>query len=124
MEVPKSLRIWYVIHFFADILFAIPLFIFPEYTLSLLGFTTIDVVTARLVAAALIGIGTASLLQRNNKIESFQSTLTIKVIWSVTAILGLIISILTNKAPMLTWLIVLIFVIFSGTWIYYKIKLK
>jgi hypothetical protein len=55
--VPPSARTWFVIHFVADVLFAVPLFFFPETTLSLLGWTDVDPAATRLVAAALFGIG-------------------------------------------------------------------
>jgi len=63
--VPKSLRVWFVIHFVADLLFALPLFFAPVFTLKLFGWETVDPATSRLVAAALFGIGIESLLGRN-----------------------------------------------------------
>src|SRR2546426_5283160 len=40
--VPSSLRTWFVIHFLADVLFALPLFLAPRWTLSLLGWPAVD----------------------------------------------------------------------------------
>ena len=91
-QVPASLRIWFTIHFIVDYLFAIPLFIVPAWFLSFFGFTVIDPVTARLVAAALMGIGGISLLSRKESINVYNSLLKLKIIWSVSAIAGLLLS--------------------------------
>ena len=64
-NVPRNLRRWFVIHFVADILFAIPLLLIPETILPFFGWTVVDPITSRLVGAALLGIGTESLLGRN-----------------------------------------------------------
>ncbi len=68
-SVPNALRIWFVIHFIADISFALPMFLFPIKFLSLLGWINVDPIAARLVAAALFGIGIESLLGRNATVE-------------------------------------------------------
>ncbi len=116
-EVPKSLRIWFKIHFLADMIFAIPLFIAPVWFLNILGFTIVEPVTARLVAAALLGIGGTSYFTKEK--YSFDILLTLKLIWSSTAVIGLIWSII-DGAPLITWLIVIIFAAFFGVWLYYK----
>ena len=71
--VPKSLRTWFVIHFVLDFIFAIPLILAPRAFLGLLGWTSIDPIAARLVGAALIGIGGESYLGRNAGLESLPS---------------------------------------------------
>ncbi len=122
-HIPKSLRIWFIIHFIVDIIFALPLMIAPEWFLGLLGFITVDPVASRLVGAALIGIGGASLLVRNKGLESFNSLLTLKILWSVSAIIGIIWS-LIEGAPLVMRLVLPVFAIFSAVWIYYKIRLS
>jgi Pyruvate/2-oxoacid:ferredoxin oxidoreductase delta subunit len=47
--IPKGLRTWFIIHFVADYLSGIPLLFAPVWTMSLLGWTTIDPATSRLV---------------------------------------------------------------------------
>ena len=79
--VPEKLRFWFVIHFVIDILFAIPLFIAPEWMLTIFGWHTVDPLTSRLVAAALFGIGIESYLGRNAGIEYFRGMLNLKLIW-------------------------------------------
>ena len=122
-EVPSNLRAWFLIHFFVDIIFAIPLLISPVWFLSLLGWEIIDPFASRLVGAALFGIGGISLLSRNKGLESYQSLLTLKIIWSVSAIIGILLSIIENVHK-IRLIILIMFSIFSAVWIYYKFKLS
>ncbi len=112
----KSLRVWFLIHFVVDIIFAIPLLLFPEWNLGLFGLKTVETVTPRLVGAALIGIGGASYFTKK---KDFSIMLTLKILWSLSAILGLLLA-LYQGAPSLVWVITGIFAGFSGIWIYYK----
>jgi len=116
MKIPKSLRTWFLIHFIIDLIFGIPLLFFPETTLSLFGIKTLETVTPRLVGAALIGIGGTSYFTKK---KDFSIMLTLKIIWSLSAILGLLLA-LCQGAPKLVWLIAGMFAVFSGIWIYYK----
>ena len=61
----------------------------PRITLGVFGWETIDPVTARLVGAALMGIGIESFLGRNAGIESFRGMLTLMLIWSFSAVFGI-----------------------------------
>ncbi len=120
--VPPSLRIWFVIHFVADMAFALPLFFVPRLFLETLGWTEVDPVTTRLVAAALFGIGIQSLLARNETADVFRAMLGLKIIWSMTAVAGLVWSALAG-APLMTWAFVVIFAAFSGVWWTYRLLL-
>lgn len=122
--VPKRLRIWFVIHFVADFVFALPLLFFPAPFLALFGWTTVDPVTTRLVGAALVGIGGESLLGRNADLQSFRTMLRLKILWSQCAVLGFVISLAEGRAPWGTWLFLGIFTVFSGLWISYALKLR
>jgi len=122
-EVPKVLRTWFVIHFWADILFALPLLVAPDAFLRLLGWEMTDPFTARLVGAALIGIGVESLLGRNATAKSFLTMLRLKILWSGTAVLGILASMLQG-APPLGWAIFGIFVAFNGLWTYWYLRLS
>ncbi len=123
--VPKALRTWFVIHFWADILFALPLFVAPVAVLQLVGWQQVDPITARLVAAALFGIGIESLLGRNQDAEGFLPMLNLKVIWSLTASIGIAWSILegAHGRPLFAWLTLGIFVGFHFVWVYWRMRL-
>ena len=125
-DVPKALRWWFVVHFWADILFAIPLFVAPHAVLTLVGWQHIDPITARLVAAALFGIGIESLLGRNADAESFRTMLNLKVIWSATASIGIAWSIAEDAhgRPLFSWLILGVFVVFHALWVFWRLRMR
>lgn len=122
-EVPGALRAWFVVHFIADMLFAIPLLVAPVAFLRLFGWTAVDPVTSRLVGAALVGIGVESLLGRNATRESFRTMLRLKVLWSSSATAGLLASYLEG-GPTATLLFLAIFAAFCALWSTYWIKLR
>jgi hypothetical protein len=122
MPVPPSLRAWFVFHCVVDLLFAVPLFIAPVTTLQLFGWTSIDPLATRLVAAALVGIGVESYLGRGGTREQFRGMLRLKVLWSLTANAGIALSILQGAPPM-AWLFQVIFIGFSTLWITYSVRL-
>ena len=118
-QVSKSLRVWFKIHFIVDFLIAIPLIFFTKWTLGLFGFPLENLVFARLIGAALIGIGGTSYFCK--KKEHFEIMLILKIFWSLAAILALIWGIVETEILSL-WLFLIIFVIFSGVWQYYWFK--
>src|SRR3989338_3000789 len=122
-QVPSSLRTWFAIHFVIDYLFAIPLFIAPAWLLSFFGFTVVDPVTGLLVAAALFAVCCISLLSRTESAGTYKALLKLKIIWSVSAVAGLLLS-LWQGAPVLLWPIALVFGLFCGIWSYYFWKLR
>ena len=124
--VPKALRNWFVVHAVVDLLFGIPLMLMPVFTLELFGWQTMDVISARVVAAALFGIGIESYIGRNAGREGFLGMLNLKIIWSLAVILGVSWSLLNNAqgAPMMGWVLVGVFLAFNFLWIYWRIKLK
>ncbi len=122
-QVPSSLRIWFVIHFIVDMLFAIPLLFFPEFLLPLLGWDVVDPVMSRLVGAALLGIGGESLLGRNASREVFLAMLNLKILWASGAVLGIGMGIAVG-APHLAWGFLVIFAAFLGIWVYYRFKIQ
>ena len=120
--VPQSLRTWFVIHFAADMLFGIPLLIAPEFVMRLFGWQAVDPFTARLVGAALMGIGGESLLGRNAGAETFRELLNLKLIWAGSAIAGMTATMLRGDQPAAGWLFVGIFGMFFGVWGYYRVR--
>ena len=122
--VPRSLRIWFVIHFVVNFTFAVPLLIAPVWLLTLFGFTNPDPFTARLVGAALLGIGGESLLGWEGSEDTFRAMLNLKIIWSLAAIGGIILTLIFNGGPLIAYLILMIFAGFSGLWMYYRFLLR
>ncbi len=125
-EVPQALRKWFLIHFVVDFIFAIPLLITPVFFLSSLGWQIVDPVASRLVAAALFGIGFESLLSYKAPVETYNGMLNLKIIWSLAAITGLILSLLQGSQgrPIALWLLLLVFIFFNALWLYWKIKIS
>lgn len=122
-KVPNNLRTWFIIHFYADMIFGIPLLLFPELIMPMLGWTALDPISTRVVGAALMGIGIESYLGRNASIEVFRAMLNLKVIWSSSAILGISLGLWQGGASA-GWLFLGIFVIFWFVWVYYWRKLR
>jgi hypothetical protein len=122
-EVPSSLRWWFVVHFVADMAAAIPLFIAPREVLGFFGWTEIDPISTRLVAAALFGIGIESLLGRGASAETFRAMLNLKIIWSGAALLGALWSQLQGGPPA-GWGVVAIFAVFHVVWASYRLRLR
>jgi len=120
--VPNSLRTWFVIHFLVDIAIAIHLMVASVFTLKLFGWDTVDPFTARLVAAALFGIGIESYLGRDAGIETYLGMLNLKIIWSLAAIIGLCLSLFQGStgAPAVIWALVLVFAGFNLLWVYWR----
>jgi hypothetical protein len=121
--VPRSLRTWFVVHFWADVLVAVPLFLAPHWTLSLLGWQAVDPLATRLVAAALFGIGIQSLVGRNEDVATFRALLNLKIIWSAAATLGLVWSELEG-GPSLGWAFAAVFAAFNVLWVRYRLLLR
>ena len=124
MAVPHLLRIWFFLHFITDYVFAIPLFLFPAQTLGLLGWSTVDPLATRLVAAALFAIGGISLLARSAEREVYRHLLMLKIIWSSAALLALLHALLTGSASPAIVLAAALFAFFAAVWIYYYAKLR
>ncbi len=125
-NVPNALRKWFVVHFVADMLFAIPLLIAPRLCLGALGWEVVDPFTARLVGAALLGIGGESWLGRNGSVEMFRGMLNLKVIWSAGAVLGILLSIWEAgwQVSIFVWAVLAVFGGFNVLWVYYYRKVS
>lgn len=122
-EIPASLRSWFVIHFVVDMLTGVPMLLFPEAVLPLLGWEPVDPIASRVVGAALMGIGIESWLGRNSSRVVFQAMLNLKVIWSSSAILGIGLG-LWKGGPHAGWLFLGVFVIFWVVWVHFWRKLN
>jgi len=123
ISVPDSLRFWFVVHFVADIIFAIPLLLIPEKVLPLVGWHTVDPIATRLVGAALMGIGIESLLGRNANLEVYRAMLNLKIIWASSAVVAIALG-TAISGILVGWIILIVFAAFLGIWIYYRVKLR
>ncbi|MBN1792232.1 hypothetical protein JW826_00935 [Candidatus Woesearchaeota archaeon] len=124
-RLPKGLRGWFIAHFVIDTVFAIPLLFFPRIFLSALGFTTIDPLAARLVGAALVGIGGASFIMRDKGRDAYESMLSLKLLWSSTAILAAAITLVERSAPLAASVgILLVFAAFFLVWAHYRQRIR
>ncbi|MBU0727999.1 hypothetical protein KKA95_04915 [Patescibacteria group bacterium] len=121
-QVPTSLRIWFTIHFAVDMIFAFPLLFAPEWTLGLFGISMAASLTARLVGAALIGIGGVSLVVRHESADVFHALLTLKILWSLSAMVAILLYI-SEGGPQTSWIILSVFLVFFFIWVYYKNRL-
>ena len=124
-RVPNALKKWFVVHFAADVLFAVPLFLFPHAFLSFLGWQTIDPFATRIVAAALFGIGIESFIGRNADIHTFKNMLNLKIIWSGTTIIGVCLTVFQAKetVPASQWMVLITFIAFHILWVFWRIKI-
>ncbi len=123
--VPNALKKWFVLHFIADITFAIPLFLFPHAFLSFLGWQTIDPFATRIVAAALFGIGIESFLGRQADAHTFKNMLNLKIIWSGATIIGIGLTFLQaqQQVPIVQWIVGLVFFGFHLLWLFWRIRI-
>lgn len=122
--VPHRLRHWFIAHFAASVLFGLPLFFFPGFCLHLFGWTEVDAALSRTVAAAMLAIGTQSMLSRSAGLEVFRALVTLNALWSVTSTIGLVYSVLVGAAPEAAGLFAAGFAIFSVVWIRYRAALR
>ena len=122
-EVPSALRGWFIVHGVVDWIFAVPLFLLPETFLRALGWTVVDPMAARGVAAALVGIGTQSLLSRNATALVCRELLSLKILWSSAATLGFAWTTLST-GPRAGWMFVAIFALFNALWTYWRRRLR
>ncbi len=76
--------------------------------------------TARLVGAALMGIGTESWLSGNARVGEIRQILNLKVIWAFTATLAIAVCILQVVVPTTARLFLFIFSGFLVLWTYYR----
>ena len=122
----NALRKFFVLHFVIDVVSAIPLFLCPTLLLTTLGWQVVDPVAARMVAAALFGIGIESYIGRNSSRDSLIGMLNLKIIWSFSAIIGIGTSMMQNiqQNPLALKIIFITFIAFNLLWVYWRIRLS
>ena len=125
-NVPKSLQHFFIIHFAIDMIFAVPLFLFPTGFLKAFGWDVVDPITARLVAAALFGIGIESLIGKKAGPTSYKQLLNLKIIWSSFAVAAILFSAvqMNSRLPAFAWIVLAIFAAFDALWIYWRVRIN
>jgi hypothetical protein len=118
----RALERWFVFHFFANTLTAVQLFVAPKWFLGQFGWKTVDPATARLVGAALLGIGIQSLIGRAEVRRAMIAMVNIKAIWSGFAVLGLLWFQLDGGPPG-GWAFVGVLAGFHCLWLYWRVQL-
>ncbi len=116
--VTKNLRRWFVAHFFIDMMFAIPLLLFPAWFLSIVGLEQENLILARFVGSALLAIGGVSLIMHKKDEAAYSAMLQLKLLWSGTVSIAIVLSFADIKA-FLAWILLAIFVVFFFVWGYY-----
>lgn len=123
MDVPRTLRTWFVVHALVDVVAAVPLLVAPALVLGRLGWACVDPVSARLVGAALLAIGGQSFIGRDAGVETYRAMLRLKLIWSLAAAAALFIGIGAG-APPAAWAFLSIFIAFAGVWLHHAIRFR
>ncbi len=120
--IPNSLRLAFTIHFIVDIVFAIPLLLFPHWFLAYLGFPDGNFVFVRLLGATLAAIGITSHLMKNGGLEVYRAMLSLKMIFSLSVVLGLLLSL--DEAPRIASYFLVGFMGYFTLWSYFRARLR
>ncbi|HVZ70740.1 MAG TPA: hypothetical protein VHJ20_00060 [Polyangia bacterium] len=123
MTVPPSLRTWLLVHAAFAAVIGAPLFVAPDALLHRLGWTAVDPVATRLVAAALLAIASLSFFQRHAGVEIYRAILSFNVVWSMAAAVGLFVGIGVG-APNAAWAVLCAEIVFAGVWIHHAIRFR
>jgi len=123
MEIPASLRNWFVAHALIDVACGVPLLLAPELLLPRLGWTAVDPVMARLVGAALLAIGAQAWRSRVAGVEVYRALLGLNVVWSALVIVGMAIAI-GRGAPSAAFVVMSASLALCGVWSHHAIRFR
>jgi hypothetical protein len=123
MDVPASLRRWFLAHAAVDALVGLPLLFIPTLVLAPLGWGRVDEASTRLVGAALVAIGAQSYFGRNAGVEVYKAMLNLNLVWSFAAVIGLATAI-GRGAPPAAFALLSGFIALAGVWSHYRIRFK
>ena len=123
MEIPASLRNWFVAHALIDVACGVPLLLAPELLLPRLGWTAVDPVMARLVGAALLAIGAQAWRSRGAGVEVYRALLGLNVVWSAMVIVGMAIAI-GRGAPSAAFVVMSASLALCGVWSHHAIRFR
>jgi hypothetical protein len=123
MDVPPSLRAWFIVDAIVDFLAAAPLLAAPELMLRRLGWACVDPISARLVGAALLANAAATFASRDAGVEAYRALLRCKLIWCVAGAASMFVAV-ASGAPSAAWLFLSMFVAFAGVWLHHSIRFR
>jgi hypothetical protein len=123
MDVPPSLRSWFIVDAVVDFLAAAPLLVAPELMLRRLGWTCVDPISARLVGAAMLANAVATFASRAAGVETYRALLRGKLIWCVAGAASMLIAV-GSGAPSAAWLFLSMFVAFAGVWLHHAVRFR
>ncbi|HTA20498.1 MAG TPA: hypothetical protein VK989_14500 [Polyangia bacterium] len=123
MDVPPSLRMWFVVDAAVDFLAAAPLLAAPELVLRRLGWTCVDPISARLVGAAMLANAAATFAGRNAGAETYRALLRGKLVWCVAGAAAMFVAV-GSGAPSAAWVFLSTFVAFAGVWLHHAIRFR
>lgn len=123
MEIPSSLRQWFVVHAVIDVVCGLPLLLFPELLLPRLGWATVDPVMTRLVGAALLAIGGQAWRSRDAGVDVYRALLGVNVVWSAMVIVGMAIAI-GRGAPSAAFAVLSASLALCGVWSHHAIRFR
>ena len=123
MEAPRPLRTWLVVHGASHLAGGLALLAAPGLVLQRLGWTTVGPVLPRVVGAAALAIGAASLRAHDAAPEVVRARVRLNLAWSFTAAAALFIYIGAG-APPATWAFLSIFIVLTGVWLNAAIRFR
>jgi hypothetical protein len=123
MDVPPSLRMWFVVDAIVDFLAAAPLLAAPELVLRRLGWTCVDPISARLVGAAMLANAAATFAGRAAGVETYRALLRAKLVWCVAGAASMFVAV-GSGAPSAAWVFLSMFVAFAGVWLHHTIRFR
>jgi hypothetical protein len=123
MDVPPTLRTWFVVDAAVDVLTALALLAAPELVLGQLGWKPIDPIATRLVGAAMLAMGAQSYFGRDAGADVYRAMLRLKVIWTLTGAISLFVAVGAG-APPAAWAFMSMFIGFAGVWLHHLIRFR
>jgi hypothetical protein len=123
MDVPRSLRSWFVAHGVIAVAASLPLLGAPGLALAHVGWAQVDPAFARLTGAAMLAMGATSLLARDASLEIARVVLRLNLVWSAAAAFALFSGIAAG-APSAAWAGLSFFIALTGVWLNHAIRLR
>ena len=122
-EISSPLRLTFLIHFFVGIIFGLIYLIFLEFYNTLVGWTYDDPIAGRVLGAALIGFGVASLLAwRETEWVKVKIIVQMEIVWLTIAVVAQFWAAFTLFPPIVIWVNIGLMIVFlvAFIWFYWR----